>query len=308
MTEGATLKKIHEALRALQPVLERRRRKYRRRLVLGVTAIVLIITAWVILTPYSRFDMPMVATISGALIPCVIYYHALSHFYRTRGKKIFLNEFSQAIAFTYKPDGLFNLSSVSAHKIIPPCNRESIEDGFEGDYNGVHIALQEVNLDDLERDPQNKNRTREMPVFNGVFVRLTVRKSFEGHTVIMPNNALLTWFRTRFSEFQKVKLVAPKFERLYDVMGTDQVESRVIMNPAFIERFMQAGEILRARYMEVSFLANEILIAVARNRPLFEYDPLWQKITTERLHKKVADIETVMQLVDILKLNRQMGA
>ena len=308
MSDTETIKKMHDALRALRPSLEKRRKKFRFFLIVGVFFIVLAATAWVFLAHYTRFDMPLVATVSGALIPSFIYYQVINHFYRKRGKAKFLDEVSRAMGFNYKADGLFSLSTVSAHKIIPPCNRESIEDGFEGEYNGVHMTLQEVQLDDLERDPQNRDKKREMKVFHGIFIRLRVRKPFEGHTVIIPNNALMTWFRTKFSNFQKVNLVAPKFEKLYDVMGTDQVESRVIMNPAFIERFMLAGEALRAGYMEVSFLSNEVLIAAARNRPLFEFDPLWQKVTLERLHKKVADIEVVMQLIDILKLNRQMAA
>lgn len=306
MSGTETIKKMHDALRALRPVLERRRKKFRLFLVLGVFAIVLAVTAWVFMVPYTRFDMPLIATVSGALIPSFIYYQVLNHLYRKGGKAKFLNGVSAAMGFRYKADGLFGLSAVAAHKIIPPCNRENVEDGFEGDYNGVHMTLQEVDLDDLERDPQNKDRKREMNVFHGLFIRLRLSKPFEGHTVIMPNNALLTWFRTKFSGFQKINLVAPKFERLYDVMGTDQVEARVVMNPAFIERFIQAGELLRARYMEASFLSNEILIAVARNRDLFEFDPLWQKITLERLHKKISDVETVMQIVDILKLNRHV--
>lgn len=308
MSDTDTIKKMHDALRAARPVLESRRRKYRLFLIAGASVIVLAAAAWVFLTPYGRFDMPLLATVSGALIPSVIYYQLLSHFYKKNGKAKFLNDLSKAMGFSYKADGLFGLSAVAAHKIIPPCNRENIEDGFEGEYNGVHMTLQEVRLDDLERDPQNRDRKREMNVFHGLFIRLRVRKAFEGHTVIMPNNALLTWFRTKFSGFQKINLVAPKFEQKYDVMGTDQVESRVLMNPAFIERFLHAGDLLRAGWMEVSFLSNEVLIAASRNRPLFEFDPLWQKITLERLHKKVADIEAAMQLIDALKLNRQAGA
>lgn len=307
MNGAGTIKKMHDALRILHGPLEKRRRKYRHVLIAGVAVLVLAAAGWVFLSPYTRFDMPLAATVSGALIPSFIYYQILSHFYRSRGKAHLLNEVSKAMGFKYKPDGLFNLSAVAAHKIIPPCNRENVEDGFEGEYNGVHLTLQEVRLDDMEHDPQNKDKKRELHVFHGLFIRLRVGKPFEGHTVIIPNNALLTWFRTKFSSFQKINLVAPKFERLYDVMGTDQVESRVIMNPAFIESFLKAAELLRARWMEVSFLADEILFAVSRSRNPFEFDPLWQKITVEQLHKKVADIEIAMQLIDILKLNRQSG-
>lgn len=307
MEAPETLKKMHDALRAMREPLESRRQKYRRKLIAGVAGLVVGATAWVFLTPYTRFDIPLLAVVSSALIPSVIYYQILSHFYRRGGKTLMMNEISGAMNFTYKQDGLFPMSAVNAHKIIPLCNRESIEDGFEGNYNGVHITLQEVRLDDMQRDPQNRDRKHDLLVFHGLLIRLRVNKAFEGHTVILPDNALLTWFRTKFSGFQKINLVAPKFEQRYDVMGTDQIESRVIMHPAFIDHFMKAGDLLRARWMEASFLGNEILFAVSRSRTLFEFDPLWQPITLERLHKKVEDIEIAMRLVDILKLNRQSG-
>ncbi|HEY8191459.1 MAG TPA: DUF3137 domain-containing protein [Alphaproteobacteria bacterium] len=307
MSENPATRKMHEALAVLRPALEARRKKFHRFLIFGAAAIVLCVAGYVLTRPAGHFDMPLVAVVFAALLPSVIYYHILSHFYRKRGKAQVVGALAAGIGFNYHQSGVFDLDAVMRHKIIPPFTMRSVEDGFEGNYEGVGVALQEVRLADVVRDPQYKGRRRELPVFQGLIIRLHLRKAFEGHTVIMPNNGLLTWFRTKFSAFQKVNLVAPQFERLYDVMGTDQVEARVVMNPAFIERFLEAGPVMKARYMEVSFLGNEVLLAVARNKPLFEFDPLWQRVTNERLYRMGGELAAVLALIDVLRLNRQIA-
>jgi hypothetical protein len=299
---------MHEALAALRPALKARRRKYHRILVTGAAVIVLAVTGYVLSRPAGHYDMPLAAVVAAALLPSVVFYHILSHLYRKKGKAEAVAALAAGIGFAYLENGVFDLDAVMRHKIIPPFNARTVEDGFEGNYEGVGVALQEVSLADIVRDPQFKGRHRQIPVFQGVIVRLHLRKPFEGHTVIMPNNALLTWFRTKFSAFHKINLVAPQFERLYDVMGTDQVEARVVMNPAFIERFLEAGPILKARYMEVSFFGNEVLLAIARDKPLFEFDPLWQRVTNERLFRMGGEIAVVLALIDVLRLNRQIAA
>lgn len=308
MSENPAVHKMHEALAALRPALEERRRKFHRFLIAGAAVIVLAVAGYVLTRPAGHYDTPLAAVVAAALLPSVIFYHILSHFYRKKGKAKAVEALTASIGFSYRENGVFDLDAVMRHKIIPPFNASTVEDGFEGNYEGVGVALQEVSLADIVRDPQYKGRRRELPVFQGLIIRLHLRKPFEGHTVIMPDNGLLTWFRTKFSAFQKVNLVAPQFERLYDVMGTDQVEARVVMNPAFIERFLEAGPVMKARYMEVSFLGNEVLLAVARNKPLFEFDPLWQRVTNERLYRMGGELVAVLSLIDVLRLNRQIAA
>lgn len=306
---------VHKALadmnRALAPEMELLRRKYRRWLMTGVALIVALVTVYILATGNFSASRTL-SVIFNALIPSFLLYHGLNHFYRKEGKARFMNALMKATGLAWNPNGVFTARSAAAHKILPPFREEYTGDGFQGEYDGVHIMLQETRLDDP--DPERslpkgnrKEQRRDAQVFNGVLIRLSVRKPFEGHTVIMPDNALLTWFRTKFSQFQPVNLVSNKFEKKYDVMGTDQVEARVILNPAFMERFMEAGEVLRARWMEVSFLGNEILFAVARTGALFEWVPLWQPVTENVLKKGAAELESVFKVIDVLRLNPQVG-
>jgi len=304
MADDDAIVNMHAALRALKPTLEKRRKRYRLLLILGAMIIVTAVAAWVLLTPYTRFDMPLATTIAGSLIPSALYYQVLSHFYRTGGKKKFIKKLSETLKFSYKEDGAYNTSAISDHKIIPSCSKETTEDGFEGDYKGTHVTFQDVFLDDVKDGNKAKNG-RKIHVFNGLFIRIRTEKPFSGHTVVIPNNSIRAWFKTKFPDFKAISIISPQFERFYDVMSTDQVEARIIMNTSFTEKLMQAKEIMRANWIEVSFLANEALIVVARGKRLFEPDPLWQKITTAHLQKKAYDIEIVMQLIDILKLNRK---
>jgi hypothetical protein len=89
-------------------------------------------------------------------------------------------------------------------------------------------------------------------------------------------------------------------------MSSDQVEARVILNPAFIERFMAAGTALKSKWMEVSFKVDEIILLIQRRRPMFEIGSLFRPISEKYLRKTVQEIEVVINIIDVLKLNPQI--
>lgn len=250
-----------------------------------------------------------------SLLPCIALYHALNFFYKRGTKHLLVETMAEAAGMIYEKDGVMALDDVLPHKILPPADAQSSEDGFTGTYHDVHIDMQEVRLTDIsqQRRPAYAHERRahyetiEHDVFWGLVVRLRLRKPMEGHTIVMPRSKLQTALRTKFSEFSPVNLVAPKWKKQYDVMSTDQVEARVIMNPAFIERFMEARKIFRAKWMEASFKGNEILFSIHRGRDLFEAMPLWKAVTEENLRKITREIEIIFEIIDVLKLNKQIG-
>lgn len=250
-----------------------------------------------------------------SLIPCIALYHILNFFYKRGTKHLLVETMAEAAGMIYEKNGVMALNDVLSHKILPPADAQSSEDGFSGAYHDVHIDMQEVRLTDIsqqrrpayahERSAQYE--TIEHDVFWGIVIRLRLRKPMDGHTVVMPRSKIQTALRTKFSEFSPVNLVAPKWKKKYDVMSTDQVEARVILDPAFIERFMEAGKIFRAKWMEASFKGNEILFAIHRGRDLFEAMPLWKAVTEENLRKITREIEIIFEIIDVLKLNKQIG-
>lgn len=297
---------LHEELRILSPRLEKRRSIFQKWLIAGVIALSIIATIYLFPDRHS-LPYPVATIVFVALIPSSILYLILNHFYRKGGKNILVKRLEEVTGLTYNPAGVFPIDISAKHKILPSHDQSTMEDGFEGEYNGTPIALQEIKLDDLEQDPNHRDRRREMTVFWGLLVRIKLKRFLEAHTVIVPRNAVQTFFRTQFSTFQKVKLVSSKFEKMYDVMGTDQVEARVILNPSFMEHVMDIKRLLKARWIDASFYQDEILFAIQRFKPLFEFAPLWKPVNTPELQKFADELESVMKLVDVLKKNRQIN-
>ena len=305
---GDPQKLLAGAVRSLQPALEKRRRRFMRGLVLGAVGIVLAVSA-LVLHNRDSLDQPALAVIFAALVPSVILYQVLGHLYRAGNKKRLMEGLAAGAGLAFNAAGVFSLDGAAQkHLIIPFFDRGHAEDGFGGTYRDMPFAVQEISLSQVRHDPRHRGRRREMAVFTGLLIRLTLPRRLEAHTVVIPQNVMRAYFADRFSDFQRVRLVSPKFEKQFDALGTDQVEARVILNPAFMERFVEAGEILGAKWMDVSFCGNEILFVVRRGRPLFESGPLWQAVTAENLGKCIAELESVFRLIDVLKLNRQMSA
>lgn len=250
-----------------------------------------------------------------AMLPCMLVYHGLNHFYRKGGKKLLTNAIAEASSMTYHPEGVMTLAEVFGHKILPLSDEDNHEDGFSGIYHDVQIDLQEIRLTDIEKR-QNRatsNHARQNPqiieydVFWGLVIRLRLKRAMEGHTVVMPKSRLQSAMRTKFTDFQKIKIVSPKWKKQYDVISTDQIEARVILDPAFIERFMEAAKIFKAKWMEASFKDHEILFAIHRGKDLFEPPPLWQSVTKKNLQKVTHELEIVFDIIDTLKLNKQIS-
>lgn len=288
----------------LARTLEGERRFYLRWLLALVLATIMLVTGAVFqLDLYPR----QLVIIMGSLFISVPVAQVLNWLYRRKGKRVFTAAMAQTAGLRYDPTGIFPVSAAAKHKILPAFDRDQVEDGFEGTYDGVPVAFQEVHLSGLENIPsQPRSRKREYTAFWGMLIRIRLQRPVEGHTVVIPRTALYTVFRTSFSEFQKVNAPS-KFEKKYHILSTDQVEARVVMDPAFMERFLEAAQIMRAHWMEVSFRDNEILFAVQRFRPLFEVGHLWQPVTPEYLRKLADHIDAVDRMIDVLKLNRQIG-
>ncbi len=288
----------------LRDEMESRREVYLRIFVMGAPMSFAAICAIAAMnTEQGVFPWPIVLILTLAVV--VIGFQIANGLYRAQTKATFLNKIAAAMDLHYGRHGVFPLEDITHHKIIPPHDRQQIEDGFSGTINGVEIAFEEVILSDRIRTQDNQERDEIS--FWGLLIKIRIGKTLDAHTVVLPRNAAITFFRTMFSSFERVKLVSPKFEEIFDVMSTSQVESRYVLDPAFMERFMEAGNLLGSRWIEASFHGQEIALAVQRNRPMFEIGWLFKPLTDKSLEGVIAELKVVIGLIEVLKLNPYTG-
>jgi hypothetical protein len=245
----------------------------------------------------------IVIILSGAFI--LICFQILNLIYKRKTKKEFMHCLAEATNMSFSKKGVFPLSEIEKHKILPEYDSAHIEDGFEGAYKSIPIKLQEVVLTNLYEDSSSDGKLEEINSFWGLIIKLELAKKTHAHTFVIPSNILNSFYNKKLSDLKRVKLVSSEFEKKYDVFSTDQVEARVLMNPAFIERYIEAGDVFKAKWVECSFLEDELVFMVMRNKPLFEIGSLLRPLSENYLRKTARDLAVILRVIDVLELNPQ---
>ena len=294
-TPSKIIQEILFDMQRLAPSLESRRRRYNLAMFFGVLFIVVLLYCLLTLINENASTGSQIAIIALAFLPSYYLYRLINKIYGKAIHKAFIDVVCRRGSLMYADVGFFESREVSAHRILPDAAKSTSGEGIKGTYRDVTFALQEISM-----------KGRSGTAFWGVVARIYLKHAFEGHTVILPKALLTPDSRLRFPNWQAVNPMAKKFASAYEGLTTDNIESKAILPSGFMERLMDAGQLPRAKWMSLSFRANEILIAYPRNRPLFIVPPLWQPVSAEAMQRCIWEVESIFQVIDIIKLNSQI--
>lgn len=295
---------LPEETKAICAELEaRRERYYQIFLMIAPMSFALICAIAAMKTHEGVFPWTVVWILTALAV--VVEFQISNHLYRKQTKAALLHKIAGALGLEFSDRGCFPLDSVLKHGILPPYDIEHIEDGFHGRINGVDLGFQEVVLSSRVRD--NEDKVRYEQVFWGLVLRLKIAKTLTAHTVVLPRRKMANFFRRQFTPFQPVNLVSPEFERRFDVLSTDQMEARYVLDPAFMERIMAAAALISTKDVEISFLSDEIAFAIEHFKPMFEIGWLFRPLTAQTLADTANELQCVLQIVEALKLNPYTG-
>jgi hypothetical protein len=218
-----------------------------------------------------------------------------------------------AFGLTYapKPVSPVRFDAFQSHGLIPNSDRRDFEDHFSGEAHGADFELYEAHLQQRRR---NKDRTYYVTVFRGVLIRITFPRTVEGVTLVTRDkglfNGLEAFSRRHLSgrKLERIGLVDLRFDRLFEVYGTDQVMARYLLTPSFMERLLRLEEILAGKNVRCVFDEDlvpesgrgELLIA-AETGNKFEpgslFSPLDDRKRIAKLHAEFRLIEDIMETV-----------
>lgn len=142
--------------------------------------------------------------------------------------------------------------------------------------------------------------------FWGVVARIYLSSRFEAHTVIIPAKSQIADSALRFHGWEKLAHLPQKLEGQYQGLTTDMIEAKAILPSGFIERVMEAGQLPRGKAMSLSFRGQEILLAYPRFRPIFSLPSMWQPISLQAMQRCIWEIDSILQIIDLVKANHQM--
>lgn len=181
-------------------------------------------------------------------------------------------------------------------------DRVSFEDKMEGNAHGADFEALECHMEVEEKSDKNKSwRT----VFRGSLMVLKFDRKFMGKTVVLRDKGFFN--PKKKADMKKVGLVDPKFEKIFQAYGTDQVEARYLLTPDFMQRLVDLETSVDGKNIRFAFLSGLLVIAVeTKNRfePGSMFKPLMDRDRTQKL---LDEIGAVYDIVDGIKADRNFS-
>ncbi len=185
-----------------------------------------------------------------------------------------------------------------AEKLVPGYDRSSFEDEIAGERHGAAFTLFEAHLRDVRRD--SKGRTTTVTVFRGQLLRVAFPQNFLGRTIVLRDAGMFNAFLNLGTKLQRVGLVDPTFEKIFEVFSTDQVEARYLLTPTFMERLLELETLLKGKKARAAFAEGDLLVAIEGGN-LFEPGSMFKPLADfARVEKVLKEIQSVHGVIDAL--------
>ena len=106
-----------------------------------------------------------------------------------------------------------------------------------------------------------------------------------------------------------MRLEDPRFDRIFTVYASDQIEGRYLLTPAMMERLVALAERAGDRRVEGAFLNGEFLLALGVEDDMFEVKTLLDKPESfAPMRRLQEEVSLVYDLIDCLSLSNKTRA
>lgn len=215
------------------------------------------------------------------------------------------------------------------------------DDSFAGSYRGVNFEISETVL------KENFNKRKDgfaVPVFKGVVINFPMNKTVKNTTIVasrgdlmilgapiiltiipvllfvfFPNDPatiktlgliLILWavYLLKIKSMKSVKLEDPVFSKKYKVYSSDQVESRYLLTPAFMERLNNIKTAFGVRKIKCSFYNDKLMFAISTNKNVFEIGSLFTSMESPKQFEIFFnELASILMMIDYFKLDEKTG-
>lgn len=267
-----------------------------------------IIIAAGVLFGFVVFKSPWVAIVSGLAGVGVIIWGATGiNRLAKEAKGLIVEPIARKLnlSFVAAPG---TCESIYRHKevgVVPGWDRSSYEDLVTGQRGVVDFELFEAHLEEKRTTTDSKGRTRTtwVTVFRGQCLRLDFHKTFYGRTLVTRDAG----FFNRFGGgkgMQRAGLEDPKFEKIFEVYTTDQVESRYLLTPDLMQKLVDLEDVFRGGKLKAAFDGGEMLITVQGGN-LFEPGSMFKPLdSADRVQELLEDFAAVFGIIDAVTAGR----
>ena len=184
--------------------------------------------------------------------------------------------------------------------LLPSYDDNYLQDQWHGQIDGTDFLLYEAKL--TETRGSGKNR-RTVTVFEGIVLRFQFARPFLGTTLVRREGFKFTLFGDNKSygdqKLERIKMVDPRFEDAFDVYGTDQVEGRYLVHPAYCERLIELEKEFEGEKLAALFLGGDLIVTL-QTGDMFESATLDPAKDRELLGQTIGQFASIVRLVKLL--------
>ena len=221
-----------------------------------------------------------------------------------------IKEIDKTLIYTsilYVPHHIVERSKLFVTKI----DRVNGNDFVRGKIDSVPIQFSDIHAEHRHRD--SKGRESWSTVFKGLFIVSEFNKEFKGDTIVLPDTAQSTfgdlignWLQSNNASRQElIKMDDPAFEKEFVVYASDQIEARYILTHSLMEKLLIFKR--KSKHpLYVSFVKNQIHIAVEYNKDLFEPSIFHSLLKYKIAMEYIQTLHLAIGIVEELKLNQKI--
>jgi len=233
----------------------------------------------------------------AATVAVASYYASASKSIRGDTKQILMQHICEFIGLHYvETDEMMraDISYWQGLSLLPqPIHRDHFEDFINGQVNGTHVSLCEAKL---ERKVKTDKGHRWDIVFRGSLITLDFHRDFLGTTLVLRDAGIFN--AKKKNGMKRIGLGEPRFEKIFEAYGTDQVEGRYLLTPVFMEKLVALEESVDGEKIRFAFSHEKLLIAVEHGNR-FESGSMRQTITDPaRAQTIINEIEAVLAIIE----------
>ena len=213
--------------------------------------------------------------------------------------------------FIYSPAVPYDLKTLSSYSIIPGYDKCKLENFVHGNYRDVQIELFESELfkQEIRKTQNDKSEIYTYSVFKGLFIMLSMNKTFHGKTVVLQDAGIIgNFFERKKIKLETVRLEDPLFEQKFEVYSSDQIEARYLLTTSFMDRLLKLSSIFNYQPIQCSFLNEKLLMTISTNKISFRQRSIFRKINfIAEANAIIKQLRLIFSIIDELKLNMKIG-
>ncbi|MBT5191534.1 MAG: DUF3137 domain-containing protein [Rhodospirillaceae bacterium] len=197
------------------------------------------------------------------------------------------------------PAGLHKYVSLD---LIPSHASAMIDEAFTAERENVSMFMADVTAYGYRGTGVDRHREVQ---FAGAILEFTYRKQFKGQTIAFSDRGLIgNLLKGSWRSEQRIRLENAEFEDRFEVFGTDEIESRYLMTPLFMERMVALSDLIgSSKKMRFAFAEDRLLVVVP-GWDLFEAASLAHAMNDPlQVQTFLNEVGLIMGIADTMKLN-----